>query len=114
MALSTDLMSVGLPQGQANALGLNDLTDFPGSQGAPYSNNVNTLTQVGDAAYGLRSDTPLLIALYYSNPNAEPALIRPPGGCTINGNAVQLSLAQNQSRMVIRIDQTRFLSWITA
>lgn len=114
MPLAVDLMSQGLPMQQANALGLNDLTDYPGSAGAPYSNNVNTLTEVGSAAYAMRADTPIGLPVYFANPNAETALIRPSNGGTINGNAVQLNLAQNQMRMVIRLDQTRYISFITA
>lgn len=114
MSLATDLMTQGLPQQPANALGLNDLTDWPGSMGAPFSNNINTLTEVGSAAYALRADTPIGMPVYFANPNAETALIRPPNGGAINGNASQLSLAQNQMRMVIRLDQTRFISFITS
>lgn len=114
MALATDLMTAGLPQQPANSLGLNDLTPYPGSAGAPFSNNVYTLTEVGAAAYAMRADTPLGLPVYFTNPNAETALIRPTDGGTINGNAVQLNLAQNQMRMVIRLDQTRFISFITS
>ena len=114
MSRAVDLMSQGLPMQLANALGLNDLTDWPGSAGAPYSTNVNTLTEVGSAAYAMRADTPIGVPIYFTNPNAETALIRPSGGGTINGNASQLNLAQNQMRMVIRLDQTRYISFITA
>lgn len=114
MSLATDLISQGMPPQLANGLGLNDLTPFPGSAGAPFSNNVYTLTEVGSAAYAMRSDTPIGLPVYFTNPNAETALIRPTSDGTINGNAVQLSLAQNQSRMVIRLDQTRFISFITS
>lgn len=114
MPLHTDLMVAGLPAQGAVALGVDDLTDRLGSQGAIYNSNINTLSEVGDSAFPLSINTPLSYPVYFSNPNAETAVIRPPGGCTLNGNAVQLSLAQNQSRLVIRIDQTRFISWITA
>lgn len=114
MSLATDLMTQGLPQQPANSLGLNDLTDYSGSQGAPYSNNVNTLTEVGAAAFRIRDDTPLMMPIYFANPNPETALIRPVTGGTINGNSVQLNLAQNQMRVVYRLDQTRCISFITS
>lgn len=114
MALQTDLMIAGMPQQEAVALGVDELTNRLGSQGQFYNTNVSTLTEVGAAAFPLNINTPLNYPVYYTNPNSETALIRPPNGCTINGNSVQLNIAQNQMRMVIRIDQTRFISWITA
>lgn len=124
MALSIDLMGVGIPQEQAVRLGFSDLTTLAGATTAqgtataiPASiNNVLATTAGGQTAFRLPSDAELEVPYLVTNSSATAALVFPPTGGTINAAAANasVSIAQNLARMFIRKSSTRWVSFLTA
>lgn len=116
MALAKDLCSLGIAPEQARVLGVSDFNIQPASTALrPGSDNIYLTTEVGAASVTFAQNTPIGKPFWVSNSTAETALLRPhPYQVSkINGQD-QVSLAQFQTRVVIRLDTNRWISFITA
>lgn len=114
MALAVDLVSVGIAPEMARRLGYADLASQVASTSiAPSSNNLVAITEVGAASFTFASGTEIGRPMLVSNLTPEACLLRAPGSGTING-AAQVSIAQWNMRIVFRLDQTRWISFITS
>lgn len=116
MPLAVDLMSAGMAAEPARVLGLSTFNLQPAStQLGPESNNVYLTTEVGAASVTFSPNTPIGKPFWVSNSTAETALLRPhPYQVSkINGQD-QVSVAQFQTRIVIRLDTNRWISFLTA
>lgn len=116
MALAVDLMSVGTPAEQANMLGLSAFTLQNASQSLKAtSDNLYMITSPGNTSVTFAADTPIGKVFFVSNSTSDTALLRPhPYQVSqINGQD-QVSIPQFQTRIVIRLNTNRWISFITA
>lgn len=124
MSLAVDLAGLGLPPEQAVRLGFSDLTTIAGVGTAQvgaaaipnFTNAVLATTAGGATAFVLPSTAELQVPYLVVNSTATAALIFPPSGGTINAAAADasVSLAQNLGRIFIRLNGTRWISFLTA
>lgn len=122
MALSVDLIGLGLPVELAVRLGSNDLTTLAGvgtaQVGAAAIRTDNTLatTAGGATAFVLPSTASIDNPYMVTNSSATAALVFPPSGGSINaaGADASVSIAQNLARVFIRKSSTRWISFLTA
>lgn len=124
MSLAVDLAGLGLPPEQAVRLGFSDLTTIAGvgtaqvgAAAIPNGTNAVLATTAGGAtAFVLPSTAELQVPYLVVNSSATAALIFPPSSGTINAAAADasVSLAQNLGRIFIRLNGTRWISFLTA
>lgn len=114
MPLAVDLVSVGIAPELARRLGYADLISQVASTSiAPATNNLVAITEVGAASFTFSSNTEMGRPMLVSNLTPENCLLRAPNSGTINGQT-QVSIAQWNMRVVIRLDSTRWISFVTA
>lgn len=114
MSLAVDLMSQGMDAELASRLGFADLNSQIASTSIrPSSNNLVAITEVGAASFTFSANTEIGRPMLVSNLTPEACLLRPAAGGTING-AAQVSIAQWNMRIVIRLSQTRWISFVSA
>ena len=121
MALATTLMAVGIPAEQANRLGYEDRVPLDGN-GTTQANaaeiiatntNIAAGTSVGDTAFILPADAEYFHPYFVLNTTAEPALIYPPVGDTIDANAVDaaVEIEEDLARVFQRVEEGRWVSF---
>lgn len=117
MSTSVDLMTLGMPDGIALRLGLEDLTLQQASTSIrALSNNIVAVTEVGAASFTFNSDTEIGRPMWVANLTPETCLLRPANylaGGKINGQD-QVSITQFNSRVVIRLETNRWVSFLTS
>lgn len=122
MALSVDLIGLGIDPGQAQRLGTTQITTVAGvgtaqaGAAAIRVDNVLATTAGGATAFVLPSTASIDNEIWVTNSTATAALVFPPVGGAINAAATDasVSIAQNLARVFIRKSQTRWISFLTA
>ena len=126
-ALTSDLTGLGLPTALGNYLGegQRDVTGYGTAQvtnGTALANNsylilgFNTVTTAGgNTAVQILDTMPIGRSMFVNVTSATTALVFPPSGCTLQGQATDApaSVAQNQPVLIMRVGRTAFIG-ITA
>lgn len=122
MSLANDLVGIGMVPEQALRLGFTPRTQAgvgTAQGGSPINKDTNMVTATttaGQTAFTLPSNAELLVPYMLFNSTADAALVFPPTGGFINAAAVNVSVsvAQNITRMFMRLSTTRWASWLAA
>lgn len=121
MALTTDLVGLGMASELASRLGNTPATiagvGTAQTGAAQLTSSMANLTTTGGAtAFVFRSTTSLTRLFFLCNTSATTALIYPPSGGTIQGGAqdAAFSLAQNKSAIIWRFSTTLWIPLLTA
>lgn len=121
--LAVDLMGVGIAAQPATYIGASALTTIAGvgtAQGGvviPRTvTNVLATTSAGETALTLPADMELEVAYSVTNSSSTAALVFPFSGGAINAVAgdSSVSIGQNLTRLFIRKDATRIVSFLSA
>lgn len=123
MSLAQDLVGIGMVPEQALRLGFNSrsqngagTTQGTAAAIAKDTNLVLLNAQAGQAGAILPTTAELMVPYIVYNTGAAAATVYCPTGQTINGVAAAtgVAVAVNISRMFMRIDTTRWASWLAA
>lgn len=124
MALAVDLMGVGLPQEQANRLGLSNATAVTaagtttGAATVLDASVTNVSLTAASSQTGLRlpADAELFSTYLVRNVSSTTANIYPNTGGYLNAGSQDgaVTLAQNLGRLFIYVGSSRWLSFLTA
>lgn len=122
MPLAKDLLGVGLAAEQALRLGFNDAATVAGvgtaqtGAGAIRSTLTLATTAGGQTALVLPANAELMLPYVVVNTTATAALVFPPSGGAINaaGSNASVSIAQDLSRIFMRVNNTRWISYLAA
>lgn len=120
MSLATSLIALGIQPITATRLGYADRVPLDGNgttQGSatlilPDNTNIAAGTQVGDTAFILPAEAELFLPYFVLNSTAEPALIYPPVGDTINDEAINAAvpITVDTAQIFYRVEEGR---WVT-
>ena len=123
MALTNDLMGLGFPAKQADAIGLNPIaavtaagTTTADATVLKKAQNYVNMTASGSDGVRLPTDMPLNKPYFVYNSSGSTGLVYPPTGGTINGGSTNagLSTATLKFAMFIRYSTTGVNAILTA